>query len=77
MAQTTRVQLFQLASKSKQLTVAVNDHDDSFTVAKLHPTTNKIVESYRCFVSGQCLELTDGPAIPCTPHEVAIKLGLI
>jgi hypothetical protein len=77
MAQTTRTELFQLGKKSKRFTIELNTHDGSFAIVKRHPTTNKIVEGFRCFVSGHCLDLSDGPASPCTPHEAAVNLKLI
>ena len=77
MAQTTRAQFYQLATKSKHYTIEENDHDDSFSVVKRHPKTNKILEGYRCFVSGHCLDLVGGSSIPCSPHEAAEHLKLV
>lgn len=77
-ATTTRAQLHQLATKAKGITVEVNTHDGSFSlVAKRHPTTNKILKGFRCFVSGHCLDLSGESSPTYTPHEVAQLLGLV
>lgn len=76
--QTTRAQLHQLATKTKRISVEVNTHDSSFSlIAKRHPKTGKILEGFRCFISGHCLDLSMESSPAYTPHDVAQRLNLI
>lgn len=77
MATTTRAQLYTLASKAKRFTIERNDHNESFAVVRRHQTTGKILEGVRCFVSGQCLDLSAESSLPFSPHEAAQLLKLV
>jgi hypothetical protein len=72
----TRGQLFKLAKKSKKLNVDISEHDHSFTISQKDPKTKLIVKNIRCFVSGQCLDLTSGRSAPISPDEAARILEL-
>ena len=77
MTTTTRTQLYNLASKAKRFTIERNDHNESFAIVRRHQATNKILEGVRCFVSGQCLDLSSESSIPLSPHEAAQLLKLV
>jgi hypothetical protein len=76
MSTITRGQLLKLAKKSKKLNVDISTHDQSFTVSQRDPKSKLIVKSIRCFVSGQCLDLTAGRSPPILPEEAARILEL-
>ena len=77
MAQINLTQLIELATKSKRFEIEKNNHDGSIAIIRKNHETQQIIEGVRCYISGQCLDLTWNLSPPLSLHEAGQLLHLV
>ena len=77
MSEINLAQITELAAKSGRFQVEKNGHDQSITITRRNPTSGKIIEGVRCFITGQCLDLVWNLSPPLSLSEAAKHLNLV